>query len=152
MSSISLPSTSTGIVPTPWITIAAGKIKGSSLLCAGIDAAGTGDGWMRGDRGEALRQLPHAGGLAPASGRPLHNRDLLLHEPVQLIHQPIDPPVGCVDHPGEHFLLVCGLRRREAPVQVEHLLDEGDVGGVGVGVGRGGATCRSDGKRGNTGK
>lgn len=40
LSSISLPSTSTGIAPTPWITIAAGKIKGSSLLCARTDAPG----------------------------------------------------------------------------------------------------------------
>ena len=57
---------------------------------------------------------------------PLHNRDLFLRESVEFIHQPIDLPVGRIDHPGERLLLVRGLRRREAFVQVEHLLDEGD--------------------------
>ena len=43
-------------------------------------------------------------------------------------------PAG-IRHPGEHFPLVRGLRHRKAPVQVEHLLHEGDhvvtAGGVG---------------------
>jgi len=57
---------------------------------------------------------------------PLHDPDLLLRQPVQLIHQPVDLPVGGFDLALEMGLFVRRFSGGELLVQGEHALDEGD--------------------------
>ena len=74
----------------------------------------------------------------------LHNRNLLLRQPVQLVHQPIDLPVASINLPLEQLLgrrrlgvgelLVQGLRALD---QVDHALVPHDVSAAGCGDGPG---------------
>ena len=70
--------------------------------------------------------------------RLLHNPDLLLRQPIQLVDQRVDLPVRGLDAPPQRRLLVGRAGLWELFMQGEHLLHQkghavvaGDVGGVG---------------------
>lgn len=57
---------------------------------------------------------------------PFHDADLLLRQPIQFNHQPVDLPVGGVDLRLQQRLLRRRAHSNAALVQVQHAFDQGD--------------------------
>ena len=60
------------------------------------------------------------------SSPPLHNRELLLRQPIQLLDQRVYLPVGGIDPPLQGRLLVRRADQGELFMQREHLFHLGD--------------------------
>ena len=63
------------------------------------------------------------GGMGRISSS-LHHRNLLLRQPVQLVHQPVDLPVGGIDLSLDEGRVVAGPGFRQLLIEGEHLLGE----------------------------
>ena len=84
--------------------------------------------------------------IMPKLRRILYDPDLLLRQPVQLIHQPVDLPIGRDDLALVYGLLLVRDRGGQLAVQIQHGLDQRDHPVVVRDVGRVGEVDGADGE------